>query len=386
MRFSAKKFLGAFLLSGVTAFVLLFGANEASALAKKMTVRGYLYYKNGARGKSFTWRLRFYDTTGLVIGSGRDKDGYAEFFGTYNRYTKKFYMVKHFKYRRGRNNKFYYKGYLRSGRLSGSAHIRSYWGRRYAGWSGRISYSRWRYTRGRAKRFSLRGRLRYRSGGSKSFYWRLSYYPSSGRCFGTVRDKDGSATFSGVYDRATKRIFLRKKYSRSRVFYYSGYMTKRGFYGTARKHSFTSKTSYATWNAKRLWSWSGGAVRGGGEGEGRRPRRRVRRGMKKFYLRGRLRYFRGRSKSFSWTLRYYPSSGLCFGEVRDRDGFARFNGTCNPRTGRLRLRKCFTGRSRRCFYYTGRITRRGASGVARKYSYRGRSYASWSARVTWRSR
>lgn len=379
-----KKFIRMCALLGVGAFALLFAAEEASALVKKMSVRGYLSYR-GRRGKSFYWRLRLYPNTGIIIGSGRDKDGYAEFFGTYSRFTKRFYMVKHFKYRRGSNNKFYYKGKLRGRRLYGSAHRGSYWGRRYASWSARINYSRYRFTRGRAKRFSLRGKLRYYSGGRKNFYWRLSYYPSSGRCFGNVRDKDGRATFSGVYDRKTKRIFLRKKYSSSRVFYYSGYMTKTGFYGVARKFSFTSRKKYASWTAKRRWQWRGG---GGDEGGGAAPPPPPRRRMKKFYLRGTLRYFRGSRKSFSWTLRYYPSSGLCFGEVRDKDGYAKFSGTCNPRTGQLKLRKRFIGRRGRnnTFYYTGRITRKGARGLARKYSYRGRAYASWKARVVWRAR
>lgn len=390
---STSKMLRTWLFLGFGALMMVFGANEAMALTKNMTIRGYLYYRSGSRGKSFTWRLRLYTRTGIIIGSGRDRDGYAEFFGTYNRRTRRFYMVKHFKYRRSGTKKFYYKGKIIGSRLRGSAHMRSYWGSRYAGWSGRTSYSRYKFTRGRPKRFSLRGKLRYYRGGRKSFYWKLRYYPSSGRCYGTVNDKDGRATFEGVYDRATKRIFLRKRYSRTRTFYYRGYMTSSGFFGTARKFSFTSRKAYASWRAKRLWSWAGGGNDGGGEGGDSAPpptptRNRLR--MKSFKLRGSLRYFRrtrsGRYKSFNWTLRYYPRSGLCFGEVRDRDGFWKFSGTCNPRTGRMRLKKCTTGRRRRCFYYTGTINKRGARGLARRYSYRGRAYASWSARMIYRVR
>lgn len=256
MSLKMKRVLRVSALLGIGLFAFLFTIEEAAAAAKKMSIRGRLTYRGG-RGKSFYWNLRFYSNTGIVIGYGSDKDGYAEFFGTYNRFTKRFKMVKHFKRRRGPSwkNKFYYRGKLRGRYLYGTARKRSFWGRSYATWRASVRYSRWKFTRGRPRRLSLRGKLRYKNGRSKSFYWRLRYYPSSGRCFGTVSDKDGRATFEGVYDRATRRIYLRKSYSRSRTFYYKGYVGRRYFSGTARKYSFISKSYYATWSARLLYKW-----------------------------------------------------------------------------------------------------------------------------------
>lgn len=63
----------------------------------QLSIRGYLAYRSGARGKRFYWNLRFFEESGIVMGSSRDRDGYAEFFGTYNPRTQRFRMVKHFK-------------------------------------------------------------------------------------------------------------------------------------------------------------------------------------------------------------------------------------------------------------------------------------------------
>ncbi len=371
---------------GAGAFVL--SPIEAQALVKKLTVRGYLYYRNGARGKRYTWHLRLYTRTGIIIGSGRDKDGYAEFFGTYNRYTKRFYMTKYFKYRRRGRKKFYYKGKIIGRRLRGSAHFHSYWGKRYAGWSGRTTFSRYKLSLGRPKRIFLTGKLRYRnSGRSKRFTWRLRYYPSSGRCFGTTKDRDGRASFEGVYDKPTKRFFLRKRfYGSNKDLYYRGKISGKRVWGTARGGSFTARRYYATWRARMLWKSSGVAPH-----RHRHPRRfRRRNGIKHFTLIGRLRYRRrprrgSRYKTFTWKLRFYRSSGKCFGETSDRDGKASFFGSCDPDSGRLRLKKRFRG-SRTYFYYTGRLTKRGARGVARRYGFRGRIYATWKARVVRRTR
>lgn len=219
----------------------------------QLSIRGYLAYRSGARGKRFYWNLRFFEESGIVMGSSRDRDGYAEFFGTYNPRTQRFRMVKHFKYRRRGKRVFFYRGLIRNGRLIGTAHLRSYLGPRYAGWAGSVSFTRLKYTQGRPKRFMLRGRLRYRSGSSKVFLWKLHYFRSSGACYGRVSDRDGIASFSGVYDRQTNRFFLRKRYRNGRTFFYVGRMTRGGAYGNARRYSFTSRHVYASWRAGVVW-------------------------------------------------------------------------------------------------------------------------------------
>lgn len=373
------------------AFMLGLGAlsmapMEAEAVVKRLTIRGRLFYRSGRRGKRFTWRLRLYTTTGIIIGKGRDRDGRATFFGTYNRRTRRFRMYKRFA---GSGTKLFYKGKMRGRRLYGTAHAKSFWGRRYASWNARTTFSRYKFTRGTPKRFYLRGRLRFYKGGSKSFSWNLRYYPSSGRCYGTTKDREGRAVFEGVYDRPTKRFFLRKRfYGSKRYLYYRGRITGKRVYGTARRYSFTSRRAYGSWRAKMLW-------KSGGNSEvdqddppprfRRRRRRRRRSRIKHFTLRGKLYYKRGGSKRFTWKLRYYPTSKKCFGETYDKDGKASFFGTCNPRTGRLRLKKRFRG-STKYLYYTGRLTKRGARGVARARSFYGRIYARWRARIIRRTR
>ncbi len=356
---------------------------EAEAIVKRLTIRGRLSYRSGSRGKSFVWRLRLYTTTGIIIGSGNDRDGRATFFGTYNQVTRKFRMVKRFT--RGKGTKLFYKGKIRGSRLYGTAHSSSFWGRRYASWSARTTFSRYKFSRGTPKRFYLRGKLRFFKGGSKSFTWNLRYYPSSGRCYGTTRDREGKAVFEGVYDRPTKRFFLRKRFFGSnRYLYYRGYITGNRVWGTARRYSFTSRKTYGSWRAKMLWK------SGGGEADVDAPPRQYRRRrpssrIKHFTLRGKLYYKSGGSKSFTWKLRYYPTSKKCFGETFDKDGKASFFGSCNPDTGRIQLRKRFRGSSK-YLYYTGRLTRKGARGVATARSFYGRTYATWRARIIRRTR
>lgn len=219
----------------------------------RLSLRGYLAYRSGVPGKRFYWSLRFYENSGLVIGNGRDRDGYAEFFGTYNRRSKRFWMVKYFKYRRSGRKRYYYRGYIRNGRLLGTAHMGGFWGRKYAGWAGSVRFQRMAFTQGQPRRFVLRGRLQYHTGNAKSFVWQLNYFRSSGTCYGSVKDRDGVARFYGVYDKPTKRFFLRKRFRDGRVFYYTGYMTPRGAFGTARRRSFTYRRTYARWRAVMVW-------------------------------------------------------------------------------------------------------------------------------------
>jgi hypothetical protein len=218
-----------------------------------LSIRGYLAYRSRTQGKRFSWRLRFYRRSGLVMGTSNDRDGRAEFFGIYSPRSGRFFMTKFFKYRRSGRRRFYYRGMIRGRRLRGTAHVGGYFGTRYAGWAGRVSFGRMRYTHGKPRRFVLRGLLRYGSGRSKSFLWGLRYFPSSGMCYGSVKDKDGRASFSGVYDRATNRFFLRKRYSDGRTFYYSGRMTRNGADGNARTKSFINRRVYASWRAKMVW-------------------------------------------------------------------------------------------------------------------------------------
>jgi hypothetical protein len=363
--------------------MLLCFSGEALAQAQNMVIRGVLNYHNNAPSKSFTWSLRFYSTTGIVIGTSNDRDGYAEFFGTYSPRSNFFYMTKHFVRRTTGATHFYYKGRISNNRLVGRAHQSSYWGTSYASLSGSVSWSRWNVTVGSPRRLALTGTLRYTNNTSKAFSWQMQYYASSGRCYGTVRDQDGLATFEGIYDQPTKRFFLRKTYDSNRVFYYTGSMVGSSIVGTARQRSFTDRNVYASWSARLLWDGShtpppvqppvvpppqtGGSV-------------------KRFYLRGTLRYINGPQKSFSWNMRYYPGTGKCFGETFDRDGKALFSGSCDPDTGRISIRKVFTPRKNRpIFFYTGRITRKGANGVARRDSERGQVYANWNAKLVWQS-
>lgn len=357
--------------------------SQAQASIQRMTIRGHLYYTSGNRGKSFTWRLRLYSTTGIVIGSSSDRDGFATFFGTYNTITKRFHIVKKFS---GSNQGLYYKGAIRGNRIDGSAHATSFWGARYAGFYATTTFSNYNYTLGTPKRFHLRGNLRFNQGNSKAFSWKLNYYPSSGRCYGTTQDREGRAVFEGVYDRPTKRFFLRKRfYGTNKYLYYRGHVSGNTVYGDARNYSFTSRDVYARWTANMLWQ------SGGGNGEVDTPTQtppptyQPTPGIKYFTLTGRIRYIRGGGKSFTWKLRYYPTSGKCFGETYDKEGKASFWGNCNPETGTLQLRKRFAG-STNYLYYTGTLTRTGATGVARRFGFSGSVYATWRASILWRGR
>lgn len=354
---------------------------ETQASIKRMTITGYLYYSSGSQGKSFTWRLRLYTTTGVIIGSSNDRDGFATFFGTYNTVTNRFHMVKRFS---GSNQGLYYKGRISGNRLLGSAHATSFWGARYAGFSATTTFSNYNFTLGTPKRFFMRGTLRFTQGNAKAFSWNLSYYPSSGRCFGTTNDREGRAVFEGVYDQPTKQFFLRKRfYGSNKYLFYRGRVSGNTIYGTARNHSFTSRNVYANWTANMVWQ--SGA--GGGEVDPVPNPVPVQPspGIKYFTLTGKIRFTAGGTKPFTWKLRYYPTSGKCFGETYDREGKASFWGNCNPATGTLQLRKRFTGSSN-YLYYTGTLTRTGARGVARKYGFTGQIYATWRAKILWRGR
>jgi hypothetical protein len=220
------------------------------------------------------------------------------------------------------------------------------------------------------RRMVLRGKLYYRGGGSKSFSWTLRYYPTwkGKNCFGSTKDRDGRASFTGTFYKRTGRFYLIKNFymrrSGRKKFYYKGKVRGRVIRGTAHFGSYFGR-SYATWRARILWT-------------NRAPRVR----WKRMWFRGKLYYRGGGSKSFTWKLKYNPRTGACRGYVRDRDGFARFSGSYNERTNRFYLLKHFVNRrrGRKRFYYKGRFTRRGARGTAHLRSYWGKRYASWSAR------
>ncbi len=247
-----KKFISL----SIAGLALLLNAPRSEALMKKVLIRGELHYNNGAK-KKFFWSLRLYVNTGIVLGSSLDKDGYAEFFGIYKPRTKRLYVIKNYKRRRKGRKKFYYRGKIVGKVLVGTAHLRSFWGPRYADWSGIMRLSKYKFTLGKPKKLILQGKLIYlRSRDKKDFIWSLRYYPSSGRCFGSVVDRDGRARFEGVYDKITRRFYLVKKYGPRRVFYYRGYLSKRlkTIVGTARKYSFIDRKIYGVWKAKFLIS------------------------------------------------------------------------------------------------------------------------------------
>jgi hypothetical protein len=344
MKNNVHNWLCRALMVALCGMVLPGFAPKANAMVKKMSLKGYLYYRSGASsGKNFRWNLRFYESTGLVIGTGNDRDGYAQFFGTYNKYTKRFKMVKHFAKRRRGKKKFYYKGRIRpGGRLSGTAHFRSFWGKRYAYFSAKIRWSRWKYSVGRKKSMAMKGKLRYYKSGSKSFYWRMTYYPRSGRCFGTVSDRDGKATFDGVYDKPTKRFYMRKKYSRKRAFYYIGRLYGTTIRGTARKYSFTSRKTYGSWTARLLWS------------ESKARTRRFRRPARSSYQRSKCRRLSRRVKR--WR------------SIRSR--YIRRWNRCKRRRGRY---------NRRC-----RSLRKSVNRWYRNVRRARRDYSSWGCRFGWR--
>ena len=227
---------------------------QAEAQVRDITMRVRLM-TGGAGSKSFIWRLRYYKDTGLCIGNVRDRDGFATFSGTFDEASGRFSLVKRYPERTSGRKDYYYQGFIRGRKTaSGTAHYDSFVGRQYARWNATILWSNTRY-RTATQKIALTGFLRYTKGGAnKSFAWNLSFNPDSYLCTGTVRDRDGFATFSGTYDPTTRRFYLVKRFvgrkAARNVFYYKGRIVGNQFVGTAHFDSFFGPV-YARWSAAK---------------------------------------------------------------------------------------------------------------------------------------
>ncbi len=251
-----KLFTKAVLLA-VIGMGIFAGAQEAQADVRDITMQVNLRYLNGT-AKSFTWRLRYYPATGLCLGRVTDRDGVANFDGSYNPITRRFRLVKHYPYRTTGRKRYYYTGTRRGKRfVSGVARFDSHMGRTYARWTATVLFSRSVY-RPVYRNIQLSGFLRYLNASepNKGFRWSLRYDAGSGVCIGTVRDRDGFATFNGTYDRISQRFYLVKHFTgrtsgRSK-FYYKGRIINGRFVGTAHFDSFYGQM-YARWSANKRW-------------------------------------------------------------------------------------------------------------------------------------
>lgn len=232
-------------------------AQDAQADVRDITMQVHLRYLNGT-SKNFAWRLRYYPATGLCIGRVEDRDGVANFDGSYNPVTRRFRLVKHYPYRTTGRKRYYYTG-TRIGkrRVSGVARFDSHLGRPYARWTATVLFSRSVY-RPVFRNIRLRGFLSYLNASepNKAFKWSLRYDSGSGICNGTVRDRDGFATFNGTYDHASQRFYLVKHFvgraTQPNKFYYKGRIINGRFVGTAHFDSFYGRM-YARWSANKRW-------------------------------------------------------------------------------------------------------------------------------------
>ncbi|MCB9639992.1 MAG: hypothetical protein H6728_05705 [Myxococcales bacterium] len=255
-------FVRRLLISAALTFSMFFGgaslfAQQAHASVRDITMSVSLLYRNG-RSKRFIWKLRYYPATGLCIGRVRDRDGFANFDGSYDPVSRVFRLVKHYPNRTRGRKRYYYTGRrLGKRKVMGTARFDSHFGRKYADWTATVLFSKSVY-RPRYRKIHFRGKLNYINSreANKRFSWTLKYDADSGVCIGTVTDRDGFATFNGTYDRVTRRFYLVKHFKYRRrgrnKYYYKGRIIGGRFFGTAHFDSFYGRR-YATWRAKKLF-------------------------------------------------------------------------------------------------------------------------------------
>lgn len=376
-------------LLALTLFLSCFFQTATAEAAQRyqyesVVIRGKIHY-SVRKTTSFKWTLTLHRRAGLIVGTGTDRNGAASFFGTYDARTGRIRVVKHYRSRRTGMNKFYYSGKIRGSVLTASATMNSFSGKFHGRIRAKVVFVNRTPSDGTPIRFSYKATLSYLGNSRKKpIRWNFKVYNGSGRIYGVVRDRDGAAILTGVMDKKNRRVFIRKKYSNGRTFYYKGttYPAFNRAWGTAHKTSFLNPKSYGTFSGKMTLSGTSRAAP--------TPRRRLASlfdsPRKLITVRGKIRTLKGgRTKAFVWKIRYYWRSKRCYGTTKDRLGKATLFGDCDFKNGRLKIKKTYANRTSepKTFYFLGRVRGNTAKGVARMKTLFGRRYATWSARITY---